>query len=115
MFRRACLSALLGLAACASAENGPPPLDEEQIRDAEFLENLSIPNPGELFTAFSKSAKPDWSVFFRKQPPVQHTSRPLIALNLGTCIADGFLAAEAQDRQQVKNVSTEIKLLAKSL
>jgi hypothetical protein len=87
----------------------------EQIRDAEFIPNLSIPNAGELFTAFSKSAKPDWSAFFRRQPPAPHTSRPLIALNLGTRIADGFLAAEAQDRQQVKNLSTEIKFLAKSL
>ncbi|MEO6785006.1 MAG: hypothetical protein ABI318_02635 [Chthoniobacteraceae bacterium] len=116
MFRRVCLSALLGLAACAcAAENGPPPLDEEQLRDAEFIGNFSIPNAGEIFTAFSKSGKPDWSAFFRRQPPTPHTSRPLIALNLGTRIADGFLAAEAQDRQQVKNVSMEIKLLAKSL
>jgi hypothetical protein len=110
------MSALLGLAACAcSAENAPTPLDEAQLRDAEFIETLSIPNAGELFTAFTKTAKPDWSAFFHKHPPTPHTSRPLIALNLGTRIADGFLAAEAQDRQQVKNVSTEIKLLAKSL
>jgi hypothetical protein len=116
MFRRACLSALLALEACiCRAENGTQPLDVEQIRGAEFLENLSIPNPGEIFAAFDKIGKPDWAAFFRRQPPVPHTSRPLIALNLGTRIADGFLAAEAQDRQQVKNVSMEIKLLAKSL
>ena len=116
MSRRACLSALLGLAACVfAAETGPQPLDEEQVRGAEFLDSLSIPNPGELFAAFGKISKPDWAAFFRRQPPAPHTSRPLIALNLGARIADGFLAAEAQDRQQVKNVSMEIKLLAKSL
>lgn len=111
-----CLSAFLGLAAFASGE-GPAskPLDEEQIRGAEFLGSLSIPNAGELFAAFGKIGKPDWGLFFRKSPPTSLTSRPLIALNLGTLIADGFLAAEAQDRQQVKNVSREIKLLAKSL
>ena len=62
-----------------------------------------------------KIGKHDWAALFRRQQPAPHTSRPLIALNLGTRIADGFLAAEAQDRQQVKNVSMEIKLLAKSL
>ena len=116
MFRRVRLSALLVLAACVStAADGPQPLSDEQVREAEFLENLSIPTPGELFAAFGKIGKPDWAAFFRKHPPTPHTSRPLIALSLGTRIADGFLAAEAQDRQQVKNVSTEIKLLAKSL
>ena len=116
MFLRACLSALLGLAACLfAAETGPQPLDAEQVRGAEFLDELSIPNAGELFAAFDKISKPDWGAYFRKQQPAPHTSRPLIALNLGTRIADGFLAAEAQDRQQVKNVAVEIKLLAKSL
>jgi hypothetical protein len=116
MSRRACLSALLGLATCIFAmETSPQPLTPEQIRGAEFLESLSIPNPGEIFAAFGKTGKPDWTPFFRKQPPAPHTSRPLIALSLGTRIADGFLASEAQDRQQVKNVLMEIKLLAKSL
>ncbi len=116
MFRSACLSALLGLAACASAAaDGPQPLTEEQIRGAEFPDGLPAPAPGELFAALGKTGKPDWAAFFRKHPPAPHTSRPLIALSLGTRIADGFLAAEAQDRQQVKNTSMEIKLLAKSL
>ena len=116
MFRRTCLSAFLGLAAFASAEGpSPQPLDEEQIRGAEFLGSLSIASPGELFAAFGKIGKPDWAALFRKPPPASITSRPLIALNLGTLLADGFLAAEAQDRQEVKNVSREIKLLTKSI
>ena len=116
MSRRACLSAFLGVTAFAFAEEpASPSLADEQIRSAEFLEHLSIPNAGELFAAFGKIGKPDWAALFRKQSPASITSRPLIALNLGTLIADGFLAAEAQDRQQVKNVSREIKLLAKSI
>ena len=116
MLRRACLSALLGMVTCAIAEPaGQQPLSSEQIREAEFLEGLSIPNPGEIFAAFGKLGKPDWTVHFRRQPPAPSTTRALIALNLGVRIADGFLAAEAQDRQQVKNVSREIRLLAKSL
>ncbi len=116
MSRCACLSVFWGLTALAfSEEPAAVPIGEEQIRGAEFLGQLSIPNTAELFAAFGKIAKPDWTLFFRRQSPASITSRPLIALNLGTLIADGFLAAEAQDRQQVKNVSREIKLLAKSI
>ncbi len=115
MIRRACLSALLAAAACASADQTPQPLDEEQVRSSEFAEGFSVPSPGELFAAFDKIGKPDWAAFARKQGPTHHTSRPLIALNLGVRLADGFLAVETQDRQQVKNIVTEIKLLAKIL
>ncbi len=116
MFRRTCLPVLLGTLACAYAEPAAPEaLTPEQIREAEFIVGFSIPNPGELFTALGKSSKPDWAALFRKQPPGSHISRPLIALNLGIRLADAFLAVEAQDRQQVKNVSTEIKLIAKGL
>ncbi len=115
MFRRTCLPVLLGIMACAAAEPSPEALTPEQVREAEFIVGFSIPNPGEFFAALGKSNKPDWSALFRKQPPASHISRPLIALNLGIRLADGFLAAEAQDRQQVKNVSTEIKVIAKGL
>ena len=116
MIFRVCLSALLGLVACAAtAEEPRAPLTAEQLREAEFLDGFSVPAPGEIFSALGKSGKPDWAAFYRKQPAAAYTSRPLIALNLGTRLADCFLAVAAQDRQQVKNISTEVKVLAKSL
>ena len=38
-----------------------------------------------------------------------------IALNLGGLIADGFIAIEAQDSQQVKNIGADIIKMAKAL
>lgn len=116
MFRHACLFALVASAGWASdTEVTPAPLTKEAIAGAVFVEDFSIPNAGELFAAFNKLGKHDWSSLFRKPPAAPLLSRPQIALSIGILIADGFLAAEAQDRQQVKNVSREIKLLTKSL
>ena len=42
-------------------------------------------------------------------------NRAQIALNLGGLIADGFIAVEAKDGQQVKNIGTDIIKLAKAL
>src|SRR4029077_8481735 len=44
-----------------------------------------------------------------------YSNRAQIALNLGGLIADGFIAVEAQDGQQVKNIGTDILKLAKAL
>src|ERR1700758_4521083 len=38
-----------------------------------------------------------------------------MALNLGTLIADGYIAVEAHDGQQVKNVGKDVLALAKKL
>jgi len=116
MFCRTCLLALVASAGWAIEPLAAiPPLSKEQVAGATFVENFSIPNAGEWFAACNKLGKHDWSSFFRQPSASTLFSRPQIALNIGILLADGFLAAEAQDRQQVKNVSREIKLLTKSL
>jgi hypothetical protein len=44
-----------------------------------------------------------------------YRNRAQIALNLGGLIADGFIAVEAKDGQQVKNIGSDIVKLAKAL
>src|SRR6266446_7393972 len=117
MFHRTCLTVFAAIATCACAQDAPPAtaLTREEIRGANVSESLSLPNAGELFAAFNKFGKPDWSSMFRTPPSGIYTNRPQLALNLGALIADGHLAAEAQEKQQVKNISREIKNLAKGL
>jgi hypothetical protein len=47
--------------------------------------------------------------------PITYRNRAQIALNLGGLIADGFIAIEAKDSQQVKNIGSDIIKLAKAL
>ena len=44
-----------------------------------------------------------------------YRDRAQIALNLGGLIADGFIAVEAKDSQQVKNIGSDIIKLSKAL
>ncbi len=78
-------------------------------------DSVTIPTPGELFLALGKPAKPDWASRFRDPIAMNYKSRTQIALNLGGLIADGFIAVEAQDTQQVKNSGADIVKLAKAL
>ena len=91
------------------------PLPPDQLAKAIKTDSLTIPTPGELFAAFEKPGKPDWAGQYRTPIPVTYRNRAQIALNLGGLIADGFIAVEAQDSQQVKNIGTDIIKLAKAL
>lgn len=115
MLRRSLLLALLVSGTTLCAQDAPASLTKEELASVASGEVISMPLPGELFAALGKQGKPDWSAMLRKSPAGSFTSRQQIALNLGALIADGYLAVEAQDAQQVKNVSKDIKTLAKGL
>ncbi len=88
---------------------------EAERAAAVRLDSLTVPTSGELLTAIGKVAQPNWQSVYRKPIPTSFTSRAQIALNLGGLIADGYLAVEAADAQQVKNIGRDIINLARSL
>lgn len=91
------------------------PLSKAEVAGAVKLDAVTIPTPGELFAALNKVAKPNWKAEYRAPIPTTFTSRPQIALNLGGLIADGYIAIEAEDSQQVKDTGKDIIKLAKTL
>src|SRR5438093_13240124 len=106
--------ALVGTIVTAfAAETGRIPAD--QLAKATRSDLLSIPTPGELFTALEKSGKINWAGQYRGPILVTYSNRAQIALKLGGLIADGFIAVEAKDGQQVKNIGSDIIKLAKAL
>src|SRR5262249_11541663 len=95
------------------AETGRIPAD--QLAKAARSDSISIPTPGELFAALEKPGKTNWAGQYRGPIPTTYRNRAQIALNLGGLIADGFIAVEAKDGQQVKNIGSDIVKLAKAL
>jgi hypothetical protein len=102
-----------GIFAALGAETGRIPPD--QLAKAATSDSISIPTPGELFAALEKPGKTNWAGQYRGPIPVTYSNRAQIALNLGGLIADGFIAVEAKDGQQVKNIGSDIIKLAKAL
>ena len=91
------------------------PLTSEEMKQAVTIDAITVPTPGEFFKAIDKGGKPNWASQFRPPTPIDATSRAQMALNLGTLIADGYIAVEAQDGQQVKNIGRDVLTLAKKL
>ena len=104
---------LIGAAAAFATD--PASLSADQMAKAIRIDSLTIPTPGELFAALEKQGKIDWTGQYRAPIPTTYRNRAQIALNLGGLIADGFIAVEAQDSQQVKNIGADIIKLAKAL
>ena len=114
MFLRAVLF-LLPITATALIAAAPANLGPDQLAKAARTDAITIPTPGELFAALEKPAKPNWTNSYRGPIPTTYKDRAQIALNLGGLIADGFIAVEAQDSQQVKNIGSDVIKLAKAL
>jgi len=112
--RRHLLSALSALSALGlqAAETAMTP---GQIEQAVRIESITIPMPGEFFAAINKQGRPNWKQLVRTGTPEATANRSQIALILGTLVADGYIAVEAQDGQGVKNIGKEIINLAKRL
>src|SRR5689334_24139443 len=110
---RFCAIAALAVASALSGAETRLPAD--QLAKAIRTDSISIPTPGELFAALSKPGKPNWIGQYRGPVSTTYRDRAQIALNLGSLIADGFIAVEAKDSQQVKNIGTDIIKMAKAL
>ncbi len=72
-------------------------------------------SPEELLHSLSRCAKPDWASKFRPPVAVALNSRAQIALVLGGVFADGYLAAQAEDAQQCRNIGKDLLRLSKTL
>ncbi len=110
---------VIGFAAITTyAEQTVPSSDSlspDDIAKAVRVDDISIPSPGECFAAINKYDRPAWSQLVRAPASPTTTNRAVLALHLGTRVADGFIAVEAQDSQRVKNIGRDIISLAKSL
>jgi len=91
------------------------PLSADELKNATSVDALTVPTPGEFFKAIEKGGKPNWTSEYRPPTSIKSTDRAQMALNLGTLIADGYIAVEAHDGQQVKNVGKDVLALAKKL
>lgn len=107
----ALVAGVAGNGLCAETEGLTP----AQIQSAVCVEAITVPTPGEFFAAVNKIDRPNWTQLVRTPVTLSSTDRVQIALDVGTRVADGFIAVEAQDGQRVKNTGRDIITLSKSL
>src|SRR6202165_547568 len=105
--------ALLGVTLCADAAQAPQRIDVKQM--SKKVENVVVPLPNEIFGALNKLGSVNWREFVRTEKSSNFTERPRIALLLGTVIADGFIAVQAEDAPAVKDIGQRVQALARGI
>src|SRR6266481_6150709 len=104
---------IFGLALCANGAQAPQHIDIKQL--STTVEDVVVPLPNEIFGALNKLGTVNWKEHVRNDKGPNFTERPRIALLLGTVIADGFIAVQAEDAPTVKEIGQRVLALAKGI
>jgi len=103
----------LGLAS-ASAQEPPRSIDLSKF-PAAAVDDVVVPVPSEIFNVLDKLGSPNWKAEMRDNLGKNTGNRAQVALLLGTIIADGFIAVEAEDSERVKDIGQEVLTLADAI
>lgn len=97
-----------------AAQPVPESIDLSKFPAAE-VENVVVPVPSEIFSVLDKIGAPNWRAELRDSMGKNTGNRAQVALLLGTVIAEGFIAVEAEDSEKVKEIGREVLTLAEAI
>jgi hypothetical protein len=97
---------------CAFGASVPQHID---IKPYQKVENVVVPLPNEVFGALNKLGSVNWHEYVRTNKGPNFPDRSRIALLLGTVIADGFIAVQAEDAPAVKDIGQRVQTLARAI
>ena len=75
---------------------------------ATLVDDVIVPVPSEVFGVLDKLGSPNWHDVLRSADVSAPGARSETALLLGDVIAEGFVAVEAQDPEQVKKIGRSV-------
>jgi hypothetical protein len=103
--------AMPALAQTPSEQGSPLPSQAKQVH------GLAVPVPKEIFQTLDQFRDANWRAV--RRPEVarwkSHGDQAQIATLLGVAIAEGFIAMEAEDSAEVKNIGNSVLKLARGL
>jgi len=115
MLSRLLFPVLCGLALASSLAQSPPASIDLSKFPAAAVDEVVVPVPSEIFNVLDKLGSPNWKAEMRDNLGKNTGNRAQVALLLGTVIADGFIAVEAENSESVKQIGHEVLNLADAI
>lgn len=102
-------------AVAASAQDSPPATIDINSIKVDVVEEVIIPIPQEIFASLDKLGDQNWGRHLGDREVKLDGNRSRTALIFGLVISDGFIAVQAEDRDEVKRIGREVLELAGAL
>jgi hypothetical protein len=115
MLSRLLFAFVCGLAFASSLAQLPPTSIDLSKFPAAAVDEVVVPVPSEIFSVLDKLGSPNWKAEMRDNLGKNTGNRAQVALLLGTVIADGFIAVEAENSESVKKIGQEVLNLADAI
>lgn len=93
----------------------PPQKIEIGGAPAQVVGEVVIPIPQEIFSSLDKLGHQNWKGHLIRKDATTDGKRSRTALVFGLVIAEGFIAVQAEDKEEVKRIGREVLLLADRL
>ena len=107
--------AAIGVPFFTLAEAPPARIDISSI-PAQMVEEVIIPIPQEIFSSLDKLGDQNWRRHLLKRDVKINANRSRTALVLfGLVISEGFIAVQAEDREEVKRIGRDVLNLSGAL
>ena len=111
--KRFILSIFLATPGVILAADPPQHIDVSKLPgQATVVDNVIVPVPSEIFGVLDKLGSPNWHEVLRSPKANPTGERAQVALLLGSVIAEGFIAVEAQEGEEVKKIGRSVLNLA---
>jgi len=106
---------LLSSLATSAIASDPPRHIDLGAMPATVVDDVIVPVPSEVFGVLDKLGTPNWHEVLRPTQSNAIGERAQVALLLGTVIAEGFIAVEAQESEEVKKIGRNVLNLASAV
>jgi hypothetical protein len=110
------ISCILAATQFIRAAEPPAHIDIRKLpHQATIVDDVVVPVPSEVFGVLDKLGSPNWHEVLRSTRQSPASDRAQTALLLGTVIAEGFIAVEAQEAEEVKKIGRSVLNLAAAI
>lgn len=116
LWKQAWILALAAPLLCQAQSEPPRRIDIGALPStATLVDEVVVPVPTEVFGVLDKLGSPNWHEVLRPVKTENLGSRSQVALLLGATIAEGFIAVEAQEPEEVKKIGRQVLTLSKAI
>lgn len=114
LWKQAWILALAAPILCHAQSEPPRRIDVGSL-PATVVDEVVVPVPTEVFGVLDKLGSPNWHEVLRPVRTENLGKRSQVALLLGATIAEGFIAVEAQEPEEVKKIGRQVLTLSKAI